>query len=226
MPESDIDHTTCRTVLGTIMVPKSIITRPQKNLSHRGKKNLSLSAIGFPSLSGNHACSLSITVIMLIGCLPFSQRRSLFRGTMTSWCDVRGGHLRSNGVKFQRSIRTLRINDLDRQAGNIWFLSEKMFRILTSILLSVFHEFFYSQIQQGDRSLWYLEMRENMFFRSFWGPFLTWIVKMFKTQRSRFSEIGGGSMTLVDNLSIHLGKFTTSQNWINPPKIVSLRLKN
>ena len=66
MPESDIDQTTCRTlvfknlscrtVLGTIMVPKSIITRPQKNLSHRGKKNLSLSAIGFPSLSGIHAC--------------------------------------------------------------------------------------------------------------------------------------------------------------------------
>ena len=66
MPESDIDQITCRTlvfknlscrtVLGTIMVPKSIITRPQKNLSHRGKKNLSLSAIGFPSLSGIHAC--------------------------------------------------------------------------------------------------------------------------------------------------------------------------
>ena len=89
-----------------------------------------------------------------------------------------------------------------------------------------FPRIFYSQIQQGERSLWYLEMRENIFFRSFWGPFLTWIVKMFKTQRSRFSEIGGGSMTLVDNLSIHLGKFTTSQNWINPPKIVSLRLKN
>ena len=51
-----------------------------------------------------------------------------------------------------------------------------------------FPRIFYSQIQQGERSLWYLEMRENMFFRSFWGPFLTWIVKMFKSQRSRFSR--------------------------------------
>ena len=67
MHQTDIAHVTCRThvfknsscrtVLGTIIVPKSIKTRPQKNLSHSGKKNLSLSAIGFSSLSGIHGCT-------------------------------------------------------------------------------------------------------------------------------------------------------------------------
>ena len=103
MPESDIYHITCRThvfknlscrtVLGTIMVPKSIKTRPQKNLSHRGKKNLSLSAVGFPSLSGTHACRPQLqkygylgyaNVILAGGLFGFVLWHRIRHGTLTN----------------------------------------------------------------------------------------------------------------------------------------------